>query len=214
MLNTCVRSPGRLFVSIALFILTSPVLAVAADQTAIGGPLKPWWFLALGLVRFLSRLGCFSRRRRCRRAASSTYRWSADSSLSISIFVPRRRSHGRTGRGPGRRTGVTPAQSCKPASGSAGSPHRLLIFYCRGHAGTLSFSLESQHHSIFASVPPSSESRCYCFFRKILKKPVVNNQDAIGLALGLRGRILGTTVPGKVLNGKPIGPFQDCSCSY
>jgi len=48
---------------------------------------------------------------------------------------------------------------------------------------------------------------------KNTEKPVVNRQDAIGLALGLRGPI-GTMAHAKVCNGKPIALYWACVCLY
>jgi len=57
MLNSRVRSPGLLVVSVVVFILNSPVLASATELMATGAADKPWWFWPPVLFLFCLILG-------------------------------------------------------------------------------------------------------------------------------------------------------------
>jgi len=66
MLNYCVRSAGWWILSLFVFILSCPLAASAAEQAAAGTTGKPWWFwpivlfvfcLVLGIVAVLAGVG-------------------------------------------------------------------------------------------------------------------------------------------------------------
>jgi len=56
MLNIRARSAGYAFMA-WLFFLSFPLLTFAAEQTAVGGPAKPWWFWPVVLFFFCLVLG-------------------------------------------------------------------------------------------------------------------------------------------------------------
>lgn len=185
MLNSRVRSPVWLFVSLAVFVLSSPVLASAAEWVPTGSADKPWWFWPLVLFFFCLALGIL--------AVMAGVGGGVLYVPLVSGFFP---FHIDFVRGIGLMVALAGALAAGPGLLRRNLANLRLALPVALIASTFSIigamlglylsSLNPDLIQIFLGATIVGIA-LLLLFSKNTEKPVVAKQDAIGLALGLGG---------------------------
>lgn len=185
MLNTRARAIGRIFGSLMIFIFSSPATALAAEQTTAGAAGKPWWFWPIILFFFCLVLGIL--------AVMAGVGGGVLYVPLVSGFFP---FHIDFVRGVGLMVALAGALAAGPgllrrnlANLRLALPVALVASVCSIVGAILGLYLSSLNPNIIQACLGMTivGIAVLLLFSKNTEKPVVTNQDAIGLALGLRG---------------------------
>jgi uncharacterized membrane protein YfcA len=185
MLNTGARSVGRLLGALTILILSSPVAAAAAEQATAGAAGKPWWFWPIVLFFFCLILGVL--------AVMAGVGGGVLYVPLVSGFFP---FHIDFVRGVGLMVALAGALAAGPgllrrnlANLRLALPVALVASACSIVGAMLGLYLSSLNPNIIQACLGITivGIAMLLLFSKNTEKPVVTNQDAIGLALGLRG---------------------------
>ncbi|MCP4745694.1 MAG: sulfite exporter TauE/SafE family protein [Desulfobacteraceae bacterium] len=185
MVNSRVWSPGMLFGSMIAFFLTSPVIAFATELGATGGPDKPWWFWPIILFIFCFILGIL--------AVMAGVGGGVLYVPLVSGFFP---FHIDFVRGVGLMVALAGALAAGPgllrrnlASLRLSLPVALIASTFSIFGAMLGLYLSSLNPDIIQTCLGATiiAITMLLLFSKNTEKPVVTNQDAIGMAFGLRG---------------------------
>jgi uncharacterized membrane protein YfcA len=185
MLNTGARAIAGIFGSLTIFILSSPAAAMAAEQTTAGAAGKPWWFWPIILFFFCLVLGVL--------AVMAGVGGGVLYVPLVSGFFP---FHIDFVRGVGLMVALAGALAAGPgllrrnlANLRLALPVALVASMCSILGAMLGLYLSSLNPNIIQACLGITivGIAVLLLFSKNTEKPVVTNQDAIGLALGLRG---------------------------
>ncbi len=185
MLNSRVRSPGLLVVSVVVFILNSPALASATELMATGIADKPWWFWPPVLFLFCLILGVL--------AVMAGVGGGVLYVPLVSGFFP---FHIDFVRGVGLMVALAGALAAGPGLLRRNLANLRLALPVALIAST--FSIIGAMLGLYLSkLNPDIIQACLggtivgiallLTFSKNTEKPIVTKQDAIGMALGLGG---------------------------
>ena len=185
MLNYRVRSAGWWLLSLPVFVLSCPLTAYAAEQTAVGIAGKPWWFWPIILFFFCLVLGIL--------AVMAGVGGGVLYVPLISGFFP---FHIDFVRGVGLMVALAGALAAGPGLLRRNLANLRLALPVALIAS--SFSIVGAMLGLYLSaLDPDIIQTCLgativgiallLLFSKNTEKPVVTKQDAIGLALGLGG---------------------------
>jgi hypothetical protein len=185
MVNIRVRSVGWFFGSLMIFLLSCPALAAATEQATAGGAGKPWWFWPVILFFFCLILGVL--------AVMAGVGGGVLYVPLVSGFFP---FHIDFVRGVGLMVALAGALAAGPgllrrnlANLRLALPVALVASTCSIIGAMLGLYLSSLNPNIIQACLGITivGIAMLLLFSKNTEKPVVTNQDAIGLALGLRG---------------------------
>ena len=185
MVNIRVRSVGWFFGSLMIFLLSCPALATAAEQVTAGAAGKPWWFWPIILFFFCLILGVL--------AVMAGVGGGVLYVPLVSGFFP---FHIDFVRGVGLMVALAGALAAGPgllrrnlANLRLALPVALVASTCSIVGAMLGLYLSSLNPNIIQACLGMTivGIAMLLLFSKNTEKPVVTNQDAIGLALGLRG---------------------------
>ncbi len=185
MLNNRVLSLGRWMVSLSVFVLSNPLAAYAVEQTAAIDSAKPWWFWPIVLFFFCLILGIL--------AVMAGVGGGVLYVPLVSGFFP---FHIDFVRGIGLMVALAGALAAGPGLLRRNLANLRLALPVALIAST--FSVAGAMLGLYlSSLNPDIIQVCLgvtivaiatlLVFSKNTEKPVVTNQDAIGLALGLGG---------------------------
>ena len=185
MLNVRVRSAGCFFMSLMVFIISCPFTAFATEQLAAGATAKPWWFWPVILFFFCLALGVL--------AVMAGVGGGVLYVPLVSGFFP---FHIDFVRGIGLMVALAGALAAGPGLLRRNLANLRLALPVALVAST--FSIMGAMLGLYlSSLNPDIIQVCLgftivgiamlLFFSKNTEKPVVKNQDAVGLALGLGG---------------------------
>lgn len=185
MLNVRVRSAGCFFMSLMVFIISCPFTAFATEQVAAGATAKPWWFWPVILFFFCLALGVL--------AVMAGVGGGVLYVPLVSGFFP---FHIDFVRGIGLMVALAGALAAGPGLLRRNLANLRLALPVALVAST--FSIMGAMLGLYlSSLNPDIIQVCLgftivgiailLFFSKNTEKPVVKNQDAVGLALGLGG---------------------------
>jgi uncharacterized membrane protein YfcA len=185
MLNTRIRSSGPWFASIMLFILSCPLTAYAAEQMTADAAAKPWWFWPIVLFFFCLILGIL--------AVMAGVGGGVLYVPLVSGFFP---FHIDFVRGIGLMVALAGALAAGPGLLRRNLANLRLALPVALIASTFSI-IGAMLGLYLSSLNPDIIQICLgvtivgiallLLLSKNTEKPVVNKQDAIGLALGLGG---------------------------
>jgi uncharacterized membrane protein YfcA len=185
MINTRVRSVGWFFGSVLIFVLSCPVAASATEHATAAGVGKPWWFWPIILFFFCLILGIL--------AVMAGVGGGVLYVPLVSGFFP---FHIDFVRGVGLMVALAGALAAGPgllrrnlANLRLALPVALVASTCSIVGAMLGLYLSSLNPNIIQACLGITivGIALLLLFSKNTEKPVVTNQDAIGLALGLRG---------------------------
>jgi len=185
MLNSRIRSPGLLVVSLVVFILNSPVLASATELVATGVADKPWWFWPPVLFLFCLLLGVL--------AVMAGVGGGVLYVPLVSGFFP---FHIDFVRGVGLMVALAGALAAGPgllrrnlANLRLALPVALIASFFSIIGAMLGLYLSKLNPDIIQTCLGGTivGIALLLVFSKNTEKPVVTKQDAIGMALGLGG---------------------------
>ena len=185
MVNIRVRSVGLFFGSLMIFFLSCPALAAATEQATAGAAGKPWWFWPIILFFFCLILGIL--------AVMAGVGGGVLYVPLVSGFFP---FHIDFVRGVGLMVALAGALAAGPgllrrnlANLRLALPVALVASACSIVGAMLGLYLSSLNPNIIQACLGITivGIAMLLLFSKNTEKPVVTNQDAIGLALGLRG---------------------------
>ena len=186
MINIRLHSVSCLFGFLVIFLLTSPVAAAAAEQATTGAAAgKPWWFWPIILFFFCLILGIL--------AVMAGVGGGVLYVPLVSGFFP---FHIDFVRGVGLMVALAGALAAGPgllrrnlANLRLALPVALVASTCSILGAMLGLYLSSLNPDIIQACLGITivGIAVLLLFSKNTEKPVVTNQDAIGLALGLRG---------------------------
>jgi uncharacterized membrane protein YfcA len=185
MVNIRVRSVGLSFGSLLIFLLSCPALAAAAEQATAGAAGKPWWFWPIILFFFCLILGIL--------AVMAGVGGGVLYVPLVSGFFP---FHIDFVRGVGLMVALAGALAAGPgllrrnlANLRLALPVALVASTCSILGAMLGLYLSSLNPNIIQACLGMTivGIALLLLFSKNTEKPVVTNQDAIGLALGLKG---------------------------
>jgi len=185
MTNIRVRSVSWLFVSLVGIVLNSPITAFAAEQMATGASAKPWWFWPVILFFFCLVIGIL--------AVMAGVGGAVLYVPLVSGFFP---FHIDFVRGIGLMVALAGALAAGPgllrrnlANLRLALPVALIASSCAILGAILGLYLSSLNPDIIQICLGVTivGIALLLFFSKNTEKPVVNKQDALGLALGLGG---------------------------
>ena len=185
MVNIRMRTAGWLFGSLMVFILSCPALAYAAEQAAVGATVKPWWFWPIILFFFCLVLGIL--------AVMAGVGGGVLYVPLVSGFFP---FHIDFVRGVGLMVALAGALAAGPGLLRRNLANLRLALPVALIASTFSI-LGAMLGLYLSALNPDIIQTCLgvtivgiailLLVSKNTEKPVVNKQDAIGLALGLGG---------------------------
>jgi hypothetical protein len=185
MVNIRVRSVGWFFGSLMIFFLSCPALAAAAEQATGGAAGYPWWFWPVILFFFCLILGIL--------AVMAGVGGGVLYVPLVSGFFP---FHIDFVRGVGLMVALAGALAAGPgllrrnlANLRLALPVALVASTCSIVGAMLGLYLSSLNPNIIQACLGITivGIAMLLLFSKNTEKPVVTNQDAVGLALGLRG---------------------------
>jgi uncharacterized membrane protein YfcA len=185
MLNTRFASARWLFLSLMVFTLSCPAAAFAADQVTGGAGSKPWWFWPLALFIFCLVIGVL--------AVMAGVGGGVLYVPLVSGFFP---FHIDFVRGVGLMVALAGALAAGPgllrrnlANLRLALPVALIASACSIVGAMLGLYLSSLNPNIIQACLGATilGIALLLLFSKNTEKPVVSNQDAVGLALGLSG---------------------------
>ncbi len=185
MLNVRVHSAGCFFMTLMVFIISCPFTAFATEQLAAGATAKPWWFWPVILFFFCLALGVL--------AVMAGVGGGVLYVPLVSGFFP---FHIDFVRGIGLMVALAGALAAGPGLLRRNLANLRLALPVALVAST--FSIMGAMLGLYlSSLNPDIIQVCLgftivgiamlLFFSKNTEKPVVKNQDAVGLALGLGG---------------------------
>jgi len=185
MVNTRARSAGWLFTSLVVFILSCPFVAAAAEQTSAGADGMPWWVWPIILFVFCLILGIL--------AVMAGVGGGVLYVPLVSGFFP---FHIDFVRGVGLMVALAGALAAGPGLLRRNLANLRLALPVALIASSFSI-LGAMLGLYLSSLNPDIIQICLgmtivgiailLLFSKNTEKPIVKNQDAIGLALGLGG---------------------------
>jgi hypothetical protein len=185
MVNIRVRSVGWFFGSLMIFLLSCPALAAATEQSTAGATGYPWWFWPIILFFFCLILGVL--------AVMAGVGGGVLYVPLVSGFFP---FHIDFVRGVGLMVALAGALAAGPgllrrnlANLRLALPVALVASTCSIFGAMLGLYLSSLNPNIIQACLGITivGIAMLLLFSKNTEKPVVTKQDAIGLALGLRG---------------------------
>jgi uncharacterized protein len=185
MVNIRVRSVGWFFGSLMIFLLSCPALAAATEQSTAGAAGYPWWFWPIVLFFFCLILGVL--------AVMAGVGGGVLYVPLVSGFFP---FHIDFVRGVGLMVALAGALAAGPgllrrnlANLRLALPVALVASTCSIFGAMLGLYLSSLNPNIIQACLGITivGIAMLLLFSKNTEKPVVTKQDAIGLALGLRG---------------------------
>jgi uncharacterized membrane protein YfcA len=185
MVNIRVRSVGWFFGSLMIYLLSCPALAAATEQATAGAAGYPWWFWPIVLFFFCLILGIL--------AVMAGVGGGVLYVPLVSGFFP---FHIDFVRGVGLMVALAGALAAGPgllrrnlANLRLALPVALVASTCSILGAMLGLYLSSLNPNIIQACLGMTivGIAVLLLFSKNTEKPVVTNQDAIGLALGLRG---------------------------
>jgi uncharacterized membrane protein YfcA len=185
MLNIRLRSAGFGFMVFWMLFMSCPLVAYAAEQTAIGGSTKPWWFWPVVLFFFCLILGVL--------AVMAGVGGGVLYVPLVSGFFP---FHIDFVRGIGLMVALAGALAAGPgllrrnlANLRLALPVALIASTCSVIGAMLGLYLSSLNPDIIQVCLGATivAIAVLLIFSKNTEKPVVTKQDAVGLALGLGG---------------------------
>ena len=185
MLNVLTNSTNRLIISVTVLVLSCPVGAFAAEQVVLGGGDKPWWYWPLILFVFCFGLGIL--------AVMAGVGGGVLYVPLVSGFFP---FHIDFVRGVGLMVALAGALAAGPGLLRRNLANLRLALPVALIAST--FSIIGAMLGLYLSaLNPDIIQVCLgativgiaalLIFSKNSEKPIVTNQDAIGMALGLGG---------------------------
>ncbi|MEJ2731335.1 MAG: sulfite exporter TauE/SafE family protein [Deltaproteobacteria bacterium] len=185
MVNIRVRSVGWFFGSLMIYLLSCPALAAATEQATAGAAGYPWWFWPIVLFFFCLILGIL--------AVMAGVGGGVLYVPLVSGFFP---FHIDFVRGVGLMVALAGALAAGPgllrrnlANLRLALPVALVASTCSILGAMLGLYLSSLNPNIIQACLGMTivGIALLLLFSKNTEKPVVTNQDAIGLALGLKG---------------------------